>query len=194
MRIVLGLLAAGLALAACQPRATTEPAASAADVAASDAAATAPVFSHDPAVDAYGHYMPVETVQLDDLRLQTLSVGTPEDLRKWEAGERMQTYAPVMMIFDDVGSPKRTNELGQESHTVQVRVLPTRYAVNGNTLSFAGKDARLGDVIFQGGWDMAAIKAAQEGRPAGDTPVLTGRLVAGGKTFEDAKFTWFGGD
>jgi hypothetical protein len=99
-----------------------------------------------------------------------------------------------MIIFDDVGSPKQTNELGQENHTVQVRVLPTRYAVTGSTLSFAGKDTRLGDVIFQGSWDTAAIKAAQGGQPAGDTPVLTGTLTAGGKTFEDAKFTWFGGD
>ena len=193
MRAVLSVLAIGLAVAACKPRPASEPAASEA-APASDAAATAPAFSHDPAVDAYGYYMPTETVQIGDLRLQTLSVGTPDELAKWEAGEQTETYAPVMMIFDDVASPKQTNELGQESHTVQVRVLPTRYTVSGSTLSFAGKHERLGDVIFQGSWDMAAIKKAQAGEPAGDTPVLTGQLTAGGKGFEDAKFTWFGGD
>jgi len=195
MRIVLGVLAVGLAVAACQPRTATEPVASeAAPAAASDATATTPAFSHDPAVDAFGFYMPTSDIQVGNLRLDNIAVGTPDELREWEAGKRTETYAPVMMTFEDVTSPMQSNEMGGESHSVQVRVLPVRYAVDGHTLSFAGKDAKLGDVLFQGSWDMAAIKKAQGGEPAGDAPVLTGRLTAGGKTFEDARFTWFGGD
>ena len=196
MRLIAAALLAAVLFGGCSrnpqdqgaPPASAEPATSAAP------APEGPAFQRDAKLDAFGFYMPTSDVQVGSLKLSLSSVGTPDEFRDWEAGKREATHAPVMIIFDDVSSPMQSNEMGGETHTVTVRVLPTRYAVTEKGLSFAGQDPRLGEVTFAGAWDMAAIKAAQAGNAASDSPVLTGRLTAGGKTFERVQFTWFGGD
>jgi hypothetical protein len=100
-----------------------------------------------------------------------------------------------MLEFNDVTSRKGTNELGQSYFTNTIRVLPSAHRIAGNEIAFAGKDNTLGVVMFTGTLDRAALKVEQAGEPsATGKPVLKGDVTFGGKSFEDAQFTWLGGD
>jgi hypothetical protein len=105
----------------------------------------------------------------------------------------MASYGPAMIEFDDTSSAKTTAETGAEGYAETIRVLPDRYSVNSNGVSFEGRDAKLGVVSFHGRFDAHGFAAAKRG-DAPQTVVLLGELKAGGKSFPDARFTWFGGD
>jgi hypothetical protein len=154
-------------------------------------------FRHDASLDLFGYYMPEGEVKFGKWRLDTLHVGTLDDLAKYERGDRdPPQYAPVLIELADTTSPTATNELGGEYHTNQKRILPLAYEVSGTRIAFSGKDPELGDVRFEGTLDSAAVKraaAAQAEGAAGPGVVLTGRLSVGTET-RDVKFTWFGGD
>lgn len=207
--------AAALVLAACEkspapapaapppaPEATATPPAPATtpEATAPQPGAQAPQvtgFTHDANRDLFGYYIPEGEVKFGKWQFTVLSIATPQDFINYEKGQRdPPEYAPVLLEFDDVTSPEATNELGGTYRTNQRRVLPAAYLVSGDRVVFAGKDAELGDIWFEGKIDVKAVKratAAQGQGPSDTSIVLTGKLTIGSET-RDVKFTWFGGD
>ncbi len=151
-------------------------------------------FASDKKQNLFGYYMPPsEEVRFGKFALRNISLGEPADFIKFETGKNdVKQYAPVMLEFDDVTSPKKHGEMG-EYYTNAPRVLPAAYRIAGNKIAFAGNDKQMGAVSFTGTLDHAAIKAAQAGGSL-EATVLTGDITVGGKTIRQVKFTWFGGD
>ena len=118
-------------------------------------------FHHDAGVDLYGYYMPAPEVRLGKWQLTDISVGPLDEFVAYENGKRdPPEYAPIMFEFADATSPMVQTEIG-EVHKVTRRVLPTAYRLSGGHLSFAGTDAVLGRVTFEGTLDIATIRRAQ---------------------------------
>lgn len=190
------LFTALAAVTACKkpehPAAKPAPPASAAP-AASAALPAAAAYAHDASLEVFGYYLPSAPVAIGQYRLNNLSLGSEEDFRNWEAGHRLASYAPAMIEFDDTTSAKTTAENGAEGYATTIRVLPDSYKVDSNGVRFAGHDAKLGAVRFQGRFDAHGFAAAKRG-DAPQAVVLIGDLKIGAQSFPQAKFTWFGGD
>ena len=153
-------------------------------------------FSHNNRSELFGYYMPTVVLRIGRYRLDQISIGTLDELKSYEAGQRQsRTYAPVMMTFSDLSSKQQTNELGNVYYMNAPRVLPTAYRIKGNNLSFAGVNKQVGAVSFDGTLDSKTLKEYQAGTRSGPAPpVLKGDLTVAGTTFRDVTFTWFGGD
>ncbi len=152
-------------------------------------------FVYDSKSDLFGYYMPTADVRVGKFKLNNLALGGQDDFKKYLAGDRMATYAPVMIAFYDVTSPQKTNEMGQSYYTNAPRVLPTSFRVSGGLVTFTGHDKQLGDVSFNGALApyMLDPKFKPEQRASMNMPALTGNLTVNGKT-QKVMFTWFGGD
>ena len=195
MRLPLMTAAAFALLAACAPAG----AAGKGDTPPAKAAPAGPTdptgFTHPAGAMLFGYYMPASEVKTGNWQLTNFHIGDEEGFKDWEAGRRTPTYAPIMLEFDDVTSPKATNELGGEYHTVSARILPDAYSISADgKVDFVDKGSRLGKVTFHGRFDMAALQAATRENADTSGTVLTGTLTVGDKTFENVSFTWFGGD
>jgi hypothetical protein len=183
-----------VALGACE-RKSAPPAA--APAAAPQAPVPAPLgpegFQHDADFDAQGFFIPVKPIRIGSLKLRHIAFGAPSDFKQWEAGDRGSVFGPILLYFEDESSPTNTNELGEDVHTVAIRVLPTGYRVFPGALSFRATDPKLGEIAFVGAIDAKALAAAQAAGP-GDSVVMTGTLRVGDATFKDAGFLYFMGD
>ena len=152
----------------------------------------ATTFSSELSDDISGYYMPVGELKAGNWLLKDMFVGQISDFRSWENGSRTGTFAPVMLEFEDVSSPMTATELG-EVRSGQIRVLPRRYRITDDTVSFEGRADGIGVVSFAGRLDGEALATAR--RNLGDeSPVVTGTLKVGGRTFNDARFRWWAGD
>jgi hypothetical protein len=199
-RTLMAALALAAVIAACKKPEPARPPASAAPApstapasAAPSPASAAPAFRHDASLEVFGYYLPAQKVMSGPYRLRNISLGSEDDFRNWEANHRLATYAPVMLEFDDTSSPRTTGETGAEGYAETVRVLPDRYAVGDDGVSFEGHDAKLGAVSFKGRFDAHGFAAAKRG-DAPQAVVLIGEVKVGGKNFPETRFTWFGGD
>ena len=152
----------------------------------------AAAFSHATTADLSGYYMPVEPVRIGQWSLDHVFVGQTAEFESWEGGSRSETFAPVMLQFDDATSPMVQTELG-EAHSVTARVLPARYAVTDTAVRFEGQSPELGRVTFDGTFDQGALATARRNL-GGDGVVLTGSLTAGGQTVRGVKLMWWMGD
>lgn len=72
--------------------------------------------------------------------------------------------------------------------------MPTAYRVDGQEIRFRGVDPRLGEVRFNGVFDLDALKTAKAGGPGEPRPVLRGELQVGDQEFRNIGFMYFGGD
>jgi len=172
-----------------QPPAATAPAA---PVAPDPAAAN---FQHDPALDVFGYYFTETPVQAGNWKLKSVNMGTPDDFASWEEGKRPSNYGPFFLEFEDVTSPTAENELGQTYHTVSFRLQADSYRVDTQEVVFRSKDPRVGEVIFSGMFDAAALKAAKAAGPGGEVKtVLTGGLQIGAERIRNISFIYFAGD
>lgn len=154
--------------------------------------APAAAFSHAATADISGYYMPAEPVRIGKWGLDHLFVGQASEFESWEGGSRSETFAPVMLQFDDASSPMVATELG-EAHSVTARILPTRYDVTDTAVSFEGRSPELGKVSFDGRLDPDALATAKRNL-GGDGVVMTGTLTAGGQTVRDVSLRWWMGD
>ncbi|MDI6624965.1 MAG: hypothetical protein QME55_09565 [Brevundimonas sp.] len=152
----------------------------------------AAAFSHALTADISGYYMPAEPVRIGQWSLDHLFVGQASEFESWEGGSRSDTFAPVMIQFDDASSPMVATELG-EAHSVTARVLPTRYEVTDASVMFEGRSPEQGRVTFDGRLDADAL-ATSKRNLGGDGVVLTGTLTAGGRTVENVRLRWWMGD
>lgn len=151
-------------------------------------------FSHDLSVDPSGFYMPVSEARAGVWRLDHIAVSDAAALAAWEGGERAETFAPIMMQFDDATSPVSVNELGGEYHQVTARVLPEAYEVTDERVRFRGRAPGVGLVTFDGVLNADALETAQRSLGGSDGAVLTGTLTVGGQVFEGQSFLWWMGD
>ncbi len=160
-------------------------------------APTAPLkgYVSDKKTDYFGYYLPVTPLRIGKWSLRNISFDTLDGFKTYETGKDPKEFAAVLLEFEDVTSPKKTNEMGEEYYTRSIRVLPTAYRVIGAQVSFLGNDKTLGAVSFEGTFDAKFLKRASNdvGPDDGDMPVLRGTVTVGGKTYPCA-FTWFGGD
>jgi len=204
MRLVIVVLTVGLAAltSACNrkadkaeapPPAVAEASPPAALAVESPAVEVAPGFSHETTLDASGFYLTSQPLQIGDYRLTHLGVGAPSDFQQWEKGERASVFGPILLKFEDVTSPLRSNEMGGETHTVSVRVLPQAYSLTAGQLTFRGADPRLGEVLFSGRFDPSALaQARNEGSSQG--PVLRGLLKVGDAPARPVAMVYFVGE
>lgn len=179
-----------------QAPATPAPSAPEAAVEAPASPAELTGFTHVQDENLFGYYMPIQEVQIGDLRLDHIHIGSEMEFAAWEQGERMETYAPIMLQFSDVSSPLVTNELGQETHTRQVRVLPSAYRVGAGELQFVGSGPDIGSVQLDGRLDLDRLRQTQAAGPsgAGQAPVLRLSGQIGAERLQNLGFFWFGGD
>lgn len=184
MRIspLLVVAASMLALAACDPpgSGTGRP------------AAPAESFAYNAAGDISGYYLPMEEARFGDWSFEHVFLGQSAEFGAWEDGERGATFAPVMLVFEDVTSPLAQTELG-ERRSVSVRVLPTVYAVDDVQVRFEGRSPELGRVIFDGRMDQGALATSR--RNLGDEGVvMTGSLRVGDSAPRALRLRWWMGD
>lgn len=149
-------------------------------------------FAYNAAGDISGYYMPLDETRFGQWSFEHVFVGQAAEFETWEGGERSATFAPVMLVFDDVTSPTTQTELG-ETRSVSVRVLPTVYAVDDVQLRFEGSSPELGRVIFDGRMDQGALATSR--RNLGDEGVvMTGSLKVGDAAPQAVRLRWWMGD
>ena len=195
-RLLVPVALAPFLLVACDNKPAAKPPepppAAAAPVAPDPAAAN---FQHDPALDVLGYYFTETPVQVGNWKLKSVNMGMPSDFASWEEGKRPSNYGPFFLEFEDVTSPTAENELGQVHHTVSFRLQADSYRVNTHEVVFRSKDPRVGEVIFSGMFDVAALKAAKAAGPGGEVKtVLTGGLQIGAERIRNISFIYFAGD
>ena len=150
-------------------------------------------FKHQAGLDASGYYLSPTPFQVGDYRFAHMAIGAPSDFQTWEKGDHGSTFGPILIQFDDLTSPLVPNELGGEGHAVTLRVLPEAYSFDAGKLTFRGKDAKLGEVLFVGTFDQAALARAQaEG--SSQSTVLSGDLKIGAQPVRKVAFTYWVGD
>lgn len=150
-------------------------------------------YHHQPGLDASGYYLSPTSFKVGNYQFTHLAIGAPSDFQTWETGDRTSTFGPILVAFDDVTSPMAPNELGGEGHTVSVRVLPDAYSFDAGKLQFRGHDPKLGEVVFSGDFDQAALAQARGDGSSGAT-VLTGDLKVGAAPARKVSFTYWVGD
>lgn len=196
-RLLIPALAPLLLLAACEQKTpATPPQPSETRTVATPADASAANFQHDPKVELTGFYFTETAVQSGNWKLTSLDIGQPSDFAAWEDGKRPENYGPIFLAFDDVTSPTSQNELGQTYHTASIRVMPVSYRIDGKSLLFRAKDARLGEVMLELTPDLAAYKTARTTGPNGGAPqrVFTGSLQVGAETIRNLSFFYHPGE
>lgn len=150
-------------------------------------------FAHEAAFDAAGYYQTAQPVTVGDYQLTHVGLGAPSDFKQWERGDRASTFGPILFQFEDVTSPMQVGETGAESHKVSLRVLPDSYQMSRNTIRFRGHDPKLGEVVFDGRFDTAALARAKTDG-ASERPVLTGDLKIGSGAPQKVAFGYWVGD
>ena len=176
---------------AAAPAAVAPPAPVAAPV--ESALQVAPGFRHQAGLDASGYYLSPTAFRVGDYEFAHMAIGAPSDFQTWEKGDRSSTFGPILIEFDDVTSPLAPNELGGEGHTVSVRVLPDAYSFDAGKLTFRGHDPKLGEVVFSGVFDQAALAQAR-GEGSSPSSVLSGDLKIGAQPVRKMAFTYWVGD
>jgi hypothetical protein len=187
-----------LLLAACDNKPAVDKPASPPTATPTPAIAAEPsavAFQHDPTLDVFGYYFTKTPVQSGNWKLKSVNLGSPSDFAAWEDGKRPANFGPFFLEFEDVTSPTAENELGQVYHTASFRLQPDRYKVGAGQVTFHATDPRVGEVVFSGGLDLVALKAAKtEGPSGGARTVLTGGLQVGAERIRNISFIYFAGD
>jgi hypothetical protein len=199
-RLLAPAIAPMLLLAACDsktaaPAAPAETRTVATSIAPPSADASAANFQHDAKLDLTGFYFTETPVQQGNWKLTALSIGGQSDFASWEQGKRPEHYGPIFLSFEDVTSPSAENELGQVNHTVELRLMPDSYRVDGQEILFRANDPRLGEVVLSGVMDVAKLKAAKTAGPNGGVQiVLTGSLQVGAQRIRNISFFYHPGE
>ena len=152
----------------------------------------APSFTHGMGSDLSGYYMPASEVRIGKWSFDHVFVGQTAEFQAWEAGGRNETFAPVMLQFDDVTSPMVATEIG-EARSVTARVLPTASSVTDTAISFEGRSPELGEVSFEGALDPGALATSRRNL-GNEGVVVTGTLKVGNAPARSVQLRWWAGD
>lgn len=154
----------------------------------------APAFTHSMGSDLSGYYRPATEVRIGRWSLDHVFVGQTAEFQAWESGGRNETFAPVMLQFEDTASPMVADKLGGSvEHTITARVLPTAYSVTDTSLSFEGRSPELGAVGFEGSLDPGALATSRRNLGS-EGVVVTGTLKVGNDPARAVQLRWWGGD
>lgn len=156
------------------------------------AAPAAASFVYQSKTDLFGYYIPATDVRVGKFKLNNVAIAGADDFKTFFGGQRLDTFAPVMVCFDDTSSKQLTGELGPYYQNAP-RVLPSAFTVSGDVVTFAGNDKQVGPVTFKGKLNLKAVAGAK-GSGDANAIVMTGDLTVGAKTFKNVQFRWFGGD
>lgn len=198
MRLAFAGAACVVLLAACSQ--ASDPAKTEAAAAVATAPPAVPVdpaftgFTKPKGDDQFGYYLPATEVKVGNYKLSDLHIAGQQGFGDWERGERTRTYAPVMLTFVDITSPARKNALGNTVYSVQLKVLPTAYAVTDDRVRLVGNHPKLGDVRLDVKIDPAALKTSKASKGKDGATVATGAIQVGTTPFSAVSFTWRGGD
>lgn len=138
-----------------------------------------------------GYYLPVAESGDGGWVFHHLFLGQKPEFEAWEAGRRGETFAPVMIEFENTASPMVQTELG-ETRSGRDRVLPTRYRVTNRRVEFEGTSTALGAVRFEGDLDRGALAESRRNLGTEDA-VLTGTLTVGDQA-RRVSLRWWAGD
>jgi hypothetical protein len=182
-----------LLLAACDtktevPTKPTEPSevrTVATSVSPTPSAAPAGAFQHDPKLNGDGYYYNDPAVKVGKWELKYVNINAPSVFAKWEAGER-NSDAPIVIELLDTQAPDVD---GQPYNVAHVELRPDSYRVDKQVMEFRSHDPRMGEVIFTGSIDFAALQAVRDGGAySDDRPILTGNLQIGPDETRNIKF------
>ncbi|WP_172274786.1 hypothetical protein [Caulobacter sp. RHG1] len=192
-RLLVSALALPLLLTACEAKKETPPAAPAEErtvATAVDAPAPAPAaFQHDPALELVGFYFVETQAQVARWRLMNLSVGQPADFAAWEAGKRDPKNPPITLIFANIDSPAKKDELEQTIHQTTLTLVPDSYQIDDQRVFLHANTQELGEVVLELTPDLAAYKAARTAGPNGGAQrVFTGSLQIGAERIRNISF------
>jgi hypothetical protein len=194
-RLLVSALALPVLLTACEAKKDTSPTPTAPTekrtVATTiDAPAPAPAaFQHDPAVELVGFYFVEAQALVGHWRLMNLLIGLPKDFAAWEAGQRDPKNPPITLIFANVDSPAKKDEMEQTVHQNGLTLVPDAYQVDGQRVFLHAKSADLGEVVLELTPDLAAYKAGRtEGPNGGAQRVFTGSLQIGAERLRNISF------
>lgn len=150
-------------------------------------------FRHQDKFDASGFYLSQQPLQVGDYRLTHVGIGAPSDFTAWEKGERASVYGPILFQFEDVTAPPPAAGTGGEARSTGLRVLPTAYSFSPGEMTFVGSDPKLGEIVFSGAFDEAALnRARNEG--ASEATVLRGTLKVGNAAPRPVTLTYLIGE
>lgn len=143
-------------------------------------------FAHEAGLDLAGFYLPTTEVRVGDLKLSHLFIGDDEAFEAWEAaeGRGATNFPPIMLQFDDLTSETIANDLGGQTPSAVVRVLPGGYGVSSRTVRFAAVDPQLGVVTFEGRFAPSSDGSSQAR--------LLGTLTISDQIYEGQGFAWAG--
>ena len=182
-RYVWTALALSVAVAGCERPAPADPEKGAAEA----PVATSGAFRHQLTLDPWGYYLPAEPVVVGTYQLDHVFLGDAAEFAKWEAGQRMATFAPIMLEFAPVNGGEGENAADG------VRVLPSSYEVTDDRIVFTGRHPTLGEVRFSATLDGGQLATAKRNLGEEEAP-MTAVLTAGGRRASGIKLAWFGGD
>ncbi|KQS56481.1 hypothetical protein ASG17_10875 [Brevundimonas sp. Leaf363] len=150
-------------------------------------------FTYEEPDDISGYYLPASDAEAGGYVLDHVFLGQPAEFEAWQAGTRSATFAPVMLEFQNAATTQR---IGMEADGPGrgIRVLPTRYSLDGGRVHFEGTARPIGRVVFDGRLDKDALASAKRNLGGAETPVVVGRLKVGGEVVENVRLAWFGGD
>lgn len=167
-----------LGLTGCQP----------ADKAPAEAAVEA---AATPTPALHGEYSVNTPTGVDTGRFvfMGLSVQERRAFGAWDGGDRSGPPPVAVEILDKQSPAMVGYEDGPYPDEAIITVVPSRYSVAGNTVSFAGTSPATGDVLFEGTVDPVALDRSQAVDDGGMT-VMTGTLTLGGKGWPGVTFGW----
>lgn len=151
-------------------------------------------FVSDNSHNYFGYFMPPEKapVVIGKWTLEMIAIGPPADFRYFAAGKEDPDVPgrPVQpFLVEFIEAHPAANQTAAE-----IIVQPDSFKFQGATVSFAGHDAKLGNVTFDGTFTAAFLKAAATKAGPSDGPaiVLTGMLSVG-TAHIPLRLAWTGG-
>lgn len=148
--------------------------------------------AHRPGVARFGYYMPMDEFRVGDYQLRLIFMDEASRVDAWIDTDANGDIPPVMIQFDDTASEWVEYEIGG-GYARYTLATPGRYAVTPTWFEFQGMSEALGPVSFRGRYSPETVDAAME-YLATEEIVLEGRLTIGDQVWEEARFSWYGGD
>ncbi len=148
-------------------------------------------FRREGAEQLYGYYVPKTDIRQGQYKLADIALGAQDDFATYTASGDMAGWAPVMAVFADTARPPAPSMEGTGN---RFPVLPSRYSVVGDTITFSGHDEKVGNIEFSGKLDLVKIGHYIALNEGSSEPVMTGDLTINGKVYPKVDFTYDPGD
>ena len=142
--------------------------------------------------ELFGYFLPYDDVSIGTIRLDHISLAMNWEFQAFMDGET-DAFPPISLHFDDIASPTGVGELGNTYYEVTHRIQPEIFRVTDDELLVVGQHELLGEVRFEGQWQMDQVRQMMSGGPS-TSAALTGDLKIGDVVFEDVTFQGWLGD